>query len=132
MKNFRNLILATSILAASGAVLAQTPMTPPSVQAPKTMNGNANPAGAVQGEGAPKVSKMPMESTSSDPLVQKRMSDADSKAQYKAEQKAAKAKMKADKKMAKAELKSEKQEASATRNAAMGARNPSPSAGGGQ
>ena len=96
------------------------------------MNGNANPAGAIQGEGAPKVTKAPGEHTSADPLVQKRMSDADAKSDYKSEKKAAAAKMKEEKKMAKAELKAEKKDARATRSAAMGKPNPSPSAGGGQ
>lgn len=130
MKNLRTLILATSILAASGAAMAQNTM--PSVQHPSAMNGNANPAGAVQGEGAPKVVKAPMENTSNDPLVQKRMSDAQAKADYKDEKKAAKMKMKEEQKMAKAELKAEKKENRATRDAAMGAPNPSPSLGGGR
>lgn len=130
MKNLRNLILATSILAASGAVMAQS--AAPSIQHPSAMNGNANPAGAVQGEGAPKVVKAPMENTSNDPLVQRRMSDAQAKSDYKDEKKAAKAKMKEEQKMAKAELKAEKKESRAVRASAMGAPNASPSAGGGQ
>lgn len=104
MKNIRTLILAVSALLCLNLAQAQTTVSTDDAV------GAAGAAGASVGAKA---------TVSADPLVQKRQSDSDAKADYKAKKKTAKANMKVEKAEAKSDLKEEKQESTEVRNKAM-------------
>jgi hypothetical protein len=123
MTNLRQLILATTILAASTAAMAQTGAGVGNKPAASNAPSNA----VIMGNGASTDTRAPVPSAnpgapataSNDPLVQKRITDKAAKAEYKDEKAAAKAKMKEDKKMARAELRDAKKASSAERKGAM-------------
>ncbi|EJL92058.1 hypothetical protein PMI16_01319 [Herbaspirillum sp. CF444] len=98
----RQLVITAALLAMTGGAMAQQQSTT-DVPASPGMIAPASPANGV----------------SSDPYVQKRQSDADAKAEYKAQKKAVKQQAKADKKAAKQDLKAEKKESTAERNAQL-------------
>ena len=94
----RQLIITAAMLALTGGAMAQTqvPASPGMVAPASTANGVPN-----------------------DPYVQRRQSDADAKAEYKADKKSINQQSKADKKAAKQELKAQKKAATAERNAEL-------------
>ncbi|SDY23618.1 hypothetical protein SAMN04515617_111174 [Collimonas sp. OK242] len=101
MNNIRTLMLAVSALLCMNLAQAQTAVS---------TDDAATAAGVSAGAKA---------TVSTDPLVQKRQSDSDAKADYKAKKKTAKANMKVEKAEAKSELKEEKLESTDVRNKAL-------------